>query len=184
MYEEKELREWVDKMVDNAKSALNLKGDIIIKLESIGDRFKTLENAAEKCSDDLYVNLDWLKSMKQNPDETEVRLIIYHEIRHFYQVEEVEKLKKNLLTIEDVSIIQKWYEEFANYKRNEGGDTKKDYYKQSIEVDAYAFGICLLNYDVSKGDILSLNTCSIPDDIYDALEIRIHEVMAKNFTTK
>lgn len=180
MCQEKALINWVYKMVKNAMYTLNLKENIIIKLEPIGERFIAIENSAEISNGILYVNLEWLKSKRSDPDETEARLLIYHEIRHVYQQQELEKWRENLPTIENVSTIQMWAKEYENYTRNEGGDSTISYFKQSVEVDAYAFGICLLNIDKSKGDNLSLDSRSIPDEIYDLIMKRATEIIKAN----
>jgi hypothetical protein len=175
------LKKWVEKMSKHALATLKLKTDITIKLEPIGERFKTKDNAAELSvsSGILFVNSDWLKSMRSNPDETEVRLLIYHEMRHVYQRPEIEKLKKGIPTTENLPIIYQWEKEFSHYQRNEGGGSELGYYKQFIEIDAYAFGIYLLNMDVQRGDKLSLDTRSIPDEIDVPLFNRIQEIAIK-----
>ena len=91
--------------------------------------------------------------------------------------------KENLLTNEDIPRIKKWAYEFANYIPYEKGPSEIPYYKQSIEIDANAFGLCFLNIDSQKDDKLSLIT-RMPNEIDDLLHKRIAEIMEMNFARK
>ena len=71
---------------------LKLSNNISIVLEPMGNRFRSLENAAEIGDSVLHVNLDWLRTMDEQGKESEIRLLIYHEIRHVYQHSENGKI--------------------------------------------------------------------------------------------
>ena len=145
MGKEKKLTAWVERISARALSALKLKNTVKVCLEPMGYRFTTLDNACEITDDNLYVNSDWLQQQSNTPDETEVRMLIYHEIRHLYQRLEMKNFRERKSTKEPLSILLKWLYELEHYQRNEGGVTTLRYYSQSIEIDAYAFAVYLLN---------------------------------------
>lgn len=176
MSKEKNLIKWVEKISAKALAVLGLKVKLNICLEPVGNRFATLDNACEVTDDTLYVNQDWLWQQSLLGDETEVRLLIYHEMRHIYQREEVKKRQLAQPLKEPLPLVLKWEYELTHYQRNEGGVSTAKYYQQSIEIDAYAFAICLLNMDVEMGEKLSLNTSSIPDEIDRAVLHRVREI--------
>lgn len=176
MSKEKKLTRWVERISAWALSALKMKNTIQVCLEPIGERFATLDNACEITDEKLYVNSDWLQQQRNNPDETEVRMLIYHEIRHLYQRLEVKNFREGKSTKEPLPVLLKWQYELTHYQRNEGGATTLRYYSQSIEIDAYAFAVYLLIMDLEKGERLSLDTRSIPDEIDSAVRQRAYEI--------
>lgn len=85
MSKESKLISWIEEMASHALAALGLEMRLQICLEPIGKRFNTLDNACEITENRLFVNSDWLEQQRAKADETEVRIIIYHEMRHIYQ---------------------------------------------------------------------------------------------------
>lgn len=70
----------------------------------------------------------------------------------------------------------KWAYEFEHYQMNIDGSSTLTYYRQSVEIDAYAFAIYLLNKDVERGERWSLETSSIPDEINREIIERAYEI--------
>lgn len=111
-------------------------------------------------------------------------MLIYHEIRNLHQRIGVKNFCERKSTKEPLPVLQKWQYEFEHYQRNEGGPTTLRYYSQSIEIDAYAFAVYLLNMDLERGERLSLDTRSIPDEIDSAVRQRAYEIARQMSTNK
>ena len=169
----------IQNLAKRSMEILKLSNNISIVLEPMGNRFRSLENAAEIGDSVLHVNLDWLRTMDEQGKESEIRLLIYHEIRHVYQHSEISKLKNKQQTEESQMTIARWELEFNQYHRNEGGASTIRYFSQFIEIDAYAFGMYLLNLDVQRGEKLDLETQSIPDEVFPLIINRMKEIAYK-----
>lgn len=111
-------------------------------------------------------------------------MLIYHEIRHLYQRLEVKNFRERKSTKEPLPVLLKWQYELEHYQRNEGRAATLRYYSQSIEIDAYAFAVYLLNMDFKRGERLSLDTRSIPDEIDVAVRRRAYEIAKQMGTNK
>jgi hypothetical protein len=179
MSKEKKLHRKIQEMTKRSLGILGLPNNISIFFESIGDRFQTLENASELEGNKLYVNIDWLNLMETQNNESEIRLLIYHEMRHVYQISQITKWRNRQQVKEDLVTITRWEAEFSQYRRNVGNSSTLFYYRQFVEIDAYAFGIYLLNLDVDRGEKLKLETKSLPDEVFPAIMRRVQEIANK-----
>jgi len=87
----------------------------------------------------ITVNLDWFCSTT----EQDVMYIIWHEIRHIYQMQQIQFQKDNNFAAERPENILRWQQEFDHYVRNTP-ETTSLHFLQEIELDAYAFALSML----------------------------------------
>lgn len=176
-------KEIIKRIINRVSEDLQI-GTINIEYEAIGKRFQTESNAAETSalSKIIYINSDWVKNHTQNIDQTELKAILYHEVRHLYQMSEINKFELGEKTKESSEIIKKWRDNFSNYIRNINENI--DYYKQPVEIDAIAYAFYLMNIDAQTDKDLSLSTTSIPDEIDNDVHNRIQEIHKSRLKSK
>lgn len=151
--------------------------EIILKIVVDNVIFETESNACVLQGNILHVNENWLNRMNITKDETELRMLIYHEVRHYYQIQQIAKYTNKQPVNEDVLRIMQWKYNFENYISNTNENLS--YYNQHVEIDANAFGILMFNYDISRGiKKISGNLTSIPSDIYPEIDKRLKELIS------
>lgn len=174
-------KEIIKRIINRVSEDLQI-GSIDIEYEPIGKRFQTEGNAAEINSFTLYINSDWVKRHIQNTDQTELKAILYHEVRHLYQMSEIKKFELKERTKESSEIIKKWKDNLYNYIRNVNENI--DYYTQPIEIDAIAYAFYLMSIDAQTDKNLSLLTTSIPDGIDNDIRNRMQEIHESRLKSK
>ncbi len=113
--------------------------------ERIGMRFRTSGNTCETDGSMLYINEDWIEEIIRTGFFYDFQYQMYHEARHFYQSMVIADFHKRGKTSELPATIRRWEAENLNYTRNEGNiETQKANAAQSIEIDANAFAIVML----------------------------------------
>lgn len=113
--------------------------------ERIGERFRTAGNTCETDGNMLYINEDWIEEIINTGFFYDFQYQMYHEARHFYQSMVIADFHKRGKTSELPATIRRWEAENLNYSRNEGTiETQKANAAQSIEIDANAFAIAML----------------------------------------
>lgn len=113
--------------------------------ETIGERFATLDNAAEMDGHILHINEDWVRNSINEEAEFDLRYIMYHEVRHIYQHRVIAEFEKTGRSSELPVIILSWMQDFSVYIRNEGDeDSWQKNISQSVEIDANAFANAML----------------------------------------
>lgn len=117
---------------------------------SYSDKFLSKENAAE-CSYErrtIIFNIEWLEERANNNEYYLIEYLLMHEVRHFYQRRVVESFERNepVRIYEDINTVKQWQSNFKAYVQNKGGQglSEKEYFCQSIEVDADAFAVYLM----------------------------------------
>ena len=77
-----------------------------------------------------------------------IEYFILHEIRHVFQQSEVRDYKAGKETVVNQDLIKKWIyeEEHYNTALNSEGEENPEYFKQDIEMDAYAFAYAVMKY--------------------------------------
>lgn len=93
----------------------------------------------------VYINEDWA-NLAYNMDPCDLSFIIAHEVRHFYQNTQINLFHLGRKHKEDNALIISWMDNCQHYQRNEGGETKRIYHRQSLEVDADAFACFYVMY--------------------------------------
>ena len=88
----------------------------------------------------LILNSDWLDVASIN----DLLLVVFHEVRHYYQHKQIDLLSKGINSNEDRLVVDIWKTEFDEYKRPYIDD-QKAYLEQEIEKDAIMFSKELLN---------------------------------------
>lgn len=113
--------------------------------DRIGERFATTGNTCETDGNILYINEDWIEETLRSGFFYDFQYQMYHEARHFYQSMTIDDFHKRGKTSELPATIRRWETENANYLRNEGTEeTQKANAAQSVEIDANAFAIAML----------------------------------------
>lgn len=131
---------------DEACEVLRIDGSQYeFQYETIGQRFATVDNAAEMQNYTLYINEDWIKNSISEDAEFDLRYILYHEARHIYQHKVIEEFEVTGRSSELPVTILSWKQEFSTYIRNEGDDDSwQKNISQSVEIDANAFANAML----------------------------------------
>ena len=146
--------------------------------DRIGERFSTTGNTCETDGNMLYINEDWIKETLRSGFFYDFQYQMYHEARHFYQSMVIDDFHKRGKTSELPATIRWWEAENANYVRNEGTDeTQKANAAQSIEIDANAFAIAMLQL---KG----ISEARAPEEQWKVTEeraIEIYRIIARNY---
>ncbi|WP_195281296.1 hypothetical protein [Parabacteroides johnsonii] len=113
--------------------------------ETIGERFATLDNAAEMDGHILHINEDWVKNSIKENAEFDLRYILCHEVRHIYQHRVIAEFEETGRSSELPVTILSWKQDFSAYTRNEGDtDSWQKNISQSVEIDANAFANAML----------------------------------------
>ena len=116
-------------------------GQVRFAFEKVGiNHFNDLMIGAVASLDGtITVNIDWFCSTS----EQDVMYIIWHEIRHVYQMQQIQFQKKNSYAAERTEDVLRWKTEFEHYVTNTPATTTL-HYAQEIEQDAYAFALSML----------------------------------------
>lgn len=107
-------------------------------------RFPTTVNACESNLKEIYFNKAWfLQRTTEHRDDLE--FFIFHELRHIYQLYSITLFVQGNPCKETQNTIATWKREFEGYVRNTGGASQNANVAQEIEIDANAYGQCLVN---------------------------------------
>jgi len=107
-----------------------------------GKDLTSIYNPLEKY---ILLNGTWGKNAPHN----ELLLVVFHELRHHYQRQQIELFTKKLKLKEDVEVVKQWKDDFDNYNSPFKSDLAT-YINQSIEVDADKFARELVD-EIFKG---------------------------------
>ena len=109
----------------------------------------------DRTNDILRINICFLYfAFEKINQPLQVEYFLLHEIRHKYQFLEIAKYQNGSETETDVERIKRWMQELGNYTRPmEGHD--KDYHRQDLEMDAYAFAYAVMTYKYGSVPYLS-----------------------------
>lgn len=88
----------------------------------------------------LIFNSDWIEEANIN----DILLVVFHEMRHYYQHRQIDLLSKGLNLNEDRRAVDRWMKEFDKYK-SPFINNQIQYLGQEIEKDAIEFSKELLN---------------------------------------
>ena len=81
----------------------------------------------------------------------EVEYFVIHEMRHVFQHIQIKNYKEGKETSVDPEQIKLWIKEGENYAPSVGrdGEENSGYFKQDIEIDAYAFSFAVMSHKYS-----------------------------------
>ena len=139
--------------------------------EHIGGRFKTACNTCETGNNCLYINEDWITETLRVNFLYDLQYQMYHEARHFYQYMIIADFHARGKSRELPATIKQWESECTNYIRNEGTEiTQKANATQTMEIDANAFAIVMLN-------IKGIEEARAPKEQWEETEKRVMEIV-------
>lgn len=133
-----------------ALECLGIKSSIGIKYEYNSERFDSYLNAAECDKVNLYINEAWIDKLIELDDFYDAKYIMYHEARHIYQAYVIKDYQERGRSSELPATIKAWIDNLNNYKRNTSEDSVDDNANQTVEIDANAFAIVLLQMQKIK----------------------------------
>ena len=141
MYTKDQIANIAKFLIEPAKHHLpNLTSAIDVKVESIGEgTFHDTQIGCVARGFTLIVNSDWFTSASNQ----DIKYIIWHEIRHMHQLQQIELLKEGQSCNENRSVVSRWQLEWSNYVSNTP-ETEAHHFRQHIEIDAYAFALAML----------------------------------------
>lgn len=87
----------------------------------------------------IFINGDWLETANYN----EILLVVFHEMRHYYQKKQIDLLSNGLCISENNKEVEIWRKEFKKY-HNPFKSSQDIYVNQEIEKDAIEFSCCLI----------------------------------------
>lgn len=138
------------------------------------ERFPTIYNACESNLHNIYFNKVWFLQ-RTNQHIEDLEFFIFHELRHIYQQYSIQLFDKKIAHKEPIETILIWKQELARYVRNTGGISQNINIVQEVEVDANAYGLCLLNmYHLDEGDDFAL---SLPEEATNLATTRFQEYL-------
>lgn len=141
MYTKSQIANIAKLLILPAKHHLSsLTEDIEIEVESVGEgTFLDTKIGCVTRGFTLVINSDWFTSV----DNQDIKYIIWHEIRHMYQLQQTKQLVGYQPCCESISVVNQWLYEWNNYIPNTV-ETETEHFKQHIEIDAYAFALAML----------------------------------------
>lgn len=83
----------------------------------------------------------------------DVEYFILHEVRHIFQHIKIQEMENGIDNGIDLELVKQWKYEEEHYIKvyDQYGNINNDYFKQDIEMDAYAFSYAVMKY--KYGDI-------------------------------
>lgn len=138
-------RKLIQNAIDFARKFMKLPANIELYFEDCPSaRFPNESNAAEGEKDKIVFNKAWFYRSK-NGHQDDIEYYVFHELRHVYQLNEIELMKNGEQSNETISTVELWRQEFDNYIYNIDERTKILNFNQEVEQDAYGYGLALLN---------------------------------------
>lgn len=102
----------------------------------------------------IHINLFSLMNHYMNKDLYTVEYFLLHEIRHIFQHLIIDNYQNGREVPFDSKLVEQWI--FEDNKENyikaldENGNENDGYFKQDIEIDAYAFSLAVMKYKYDK----------------------------------
>ncbi len=124
----------------------------------------------------LRINLDWFETS----DEQNLKYIVWHEVRHLYQLAQIEKSESDSSNYEDLQTVNQWKNNFDHYIYNTKG-TIIAHMNQEIEIDAYSFAVYMLfKYCANPDGSIDIG---LPPYIETEIIKRVEGAFARNINT-
>ncbi|MGI6710972.1 MAG: hypothetical protein ACOX4W_05970 [Bacilli bacterium] len=132
----------------------------ILKMSPIKLKFLIFEDSSnvfaafDASKNRILIDSAWAK------DATIIEIIVAvaHEMRHAYQLKQINLLNKNKKTTEPKNVVMEWHNDFENYVFPKTDSLDAQYIKSSIEIDALAFSYYfvkkLYNYETAIPEII------------------------------
>ncbi|MBP3205896.1 MAG: hypothetical protein J6D53_15005 [Blautia sp.] len=91
----------------------------------------------------ITFNKAWIDAGKLDSDD--IPFFLIHELRHIYQLEQINNFKSERAVLESPSTLKKWAYEWSHYCYNLGDPvSRKKNISQEIEMDANGYSMALL----------------------------------------
>ena len=168
---------FVSMCIDFARQFLILPDTINMYFDDCpSKRFSSEFNAAESDNQNIYLNKRWYRNHIED-HHADVAFFVFHELRHMHQLMSIDRLQRGLPVQEPKDTIFEWRNNYNNYVRNVDADSQEINIKQPIELDANAYGICLMHIyyqlylDKADADL----RVSLPESIIDLSYERAQE---------
>lgn len=124
-------------------------------------RFPTMDNACESNSKELIFNKPWFLK-RTTEHKADLEFFIFHELRHVHQLHSIDLFLNGCQCKDKPETIVTWKQGFERYVKNTGGSSQNLNVSQEVEIDANAFGLCLVNLlHLEDSEDLSL---SLPEE--------------------
>jgi len=132
----------------------------ILKMSPIKLKFLTFEDASDvfaafdATKNRIIIDASWAKEATI----IEIIVAVAHEMRHAYQLKQINILNRNKKPAEPKNVVQQWYKDFENYVFPKTEALDAQYITSPIEIDALAFSYYfvkkLYNYDTAIPEII------------------------------
>lgn len=103
----------------------------------------------------VKLNLKAVIDAFENGNFHDVEYFVNHEIRHIFQHIKIKELDEGIENGVDKNLIKQWkYEEEHYIKvKDDAGNINENYFKQDIEMDAYAFALAIMKHKYGNVDL-------------------------------
>ena len=166
MYTDDQIIGIAKSLVSTAKRHLPpLPNSIAIRIEAVGDgTFVDTKIGCIARGYTIIINRDWFTSTTSQ----DIKYLIWHEVRHIYQKNQIDRLFEHKQTHEKTEVLLRWQFEFSNYIPNTPS-SEVAHFNQHIEIDAYAFALAMLFiYDANPdGSVDIALPSTIESSVYD-----------------
>lgn len=115
----------------------------------------TIMGNCDKKSNLIELNLQSVIHAFKNNLFYDVEYFVNHEIRHIFQHIKIREFDNGIDNGVDKELIKQWKYEEENYikVKDENGNINESYFKQDIEMDAYAFSLAIMKYKYGEVDL-------------------------------
>ena len=120
----------------------------------------------------VTVNIAAVDFSFQQNEPLNIEYFLLHEIRHIYQHLEIGDYRDNPSKCNNIELAKKWAEEESNYISaiDKNGDENKGYFKQDMEMDAFAYAYAVMIYKYGEIPYLYIPKAYENDEFYGIVD--------------
>lgn len=120
----------------------------------------------------VTVNIAAVDFSFQRKEPLHIEYFLLHEIRHIYQHLEIKEYKENPSKCNNQMLAEKWANEEANYigAIDKNGFENKEYFKQDMEMDAFAYAYAVMKYKYGEVPYLYVPKAYENDEFYGIVD--------------
>ena len=107
---------------------------------------------ADRKEELIRININWFLDCINNNREYDVEYFLLHETRHVFQHIVIREYHSEIDLGVNEDIIKQWIKENNNYRKaiDKDDNENMDYFKQDIELDAYAYSFATMSYKYKR----------------------------------
>ncbi len=120
----------------------------------------------------VTVNIAAVDFSFRQSEPLHIEYFLLHEIRHIYQHLEIEDYRENPSKCNNIELAKRWAEEESNYISaiDKNGDENKGYFKQDMEMDAFAYAYAVMKYKYGEIPYLYIPNAYKNNEFYEIVD--------------